>query len=62
MIRAYVVVVVILNAPSWLSGVLCYCGYKPAVGLQGGSLKAGLQRSREEEGGTRELCSFKYSG
>ena len=28
-IRAYVVVV-ILNAPSWLSGVHCYHGYKAA--------------------------------
>ena len=52
-IRAYVVVV--LNVPSWLSGVLCYRGYKPAHAQQaplwGGALKAGLQHSREEEGG-----------
>ena len=34
-IRAYVVVVVvILNAQSWLSGVLCYRGYKPARAQQ----------------------------
>ena len=56
-IRAYVVVV--LNVPSWLSGVLCYRGYKPAHAQQaplwGGALKAGLQHSREEEGGAWEL-------
>ena len=44
-------VVVILNAPSWLSGVLCYRGYKPArvqqAPLWGGALKAGLQRSMD---------------
>ena len=64
-IRAYVVVV-ILNAPSWLSGVLCYRGYKPVHAQQAALwrvvLKTGLQRSREEEGGTWELCLFKYSG
>ena len=49
--RAYVVV--ILNAPFWLSGVLCYREYKPDCAQQaplwGGALKAGLQHSREEE-------------
>ena len=33
-------VVVILKALSWLSGVLCYHGYKPAP-LWGGALKEG---------------------
>ena len=47
--------VVILNAPSWLSGVLCYRGYKPAhaqqAPLRGGALKAGLQAvERKKEG------------
>ena len=55
-ISTYVVVVVVIL--SWLSGVLCYRGYKSARAQQaplwGGSLKAGLQGSREE-GGTREL-------
>ena len=45
-----VVVVVIFNAPSWLSGVLCYHSYKPARAWQapllGGALKAGLQQQR----------------
>ena len=63
-IRAFVVV--ILNATSCLSGFLSYCHYKPARAQQaprwGGALKAGLQSSREKEGGTWELCSFKYSG
>ena len=63
-IGAYVEVV-ILNVPSWLCGVLCYCGYKPARAQQaplwGGVLKAGLQCSTEAGGGTWELCSFKYS-
>ena len=58
----YVCYVVILNVPSWLSGFLCYHGYKPPYAQQaplwGGALKAGLQRSREEEGGTWELYSF----
>ena len=59
-IRAYVVVVVvILNALSWLSGILCYHGYKPAGAQQappwGGALKAGLQHSKEEEGGLSQL-------
>ena len=37
-------------------GILCYHGYKPAAGSSvGGALKAGLQLSREEEGGTWEL-------
>ena len=57
-------VVVILNAPSWLSASTV-TGYKPACSQQaplwGGALKAGLQRSREEEGGAWELCSFKFS-
>ena len=57
-IRAYVVVV-ILNLPSWLSGVLCYHGYKPAH-VQQAPLWEGLWRqgcsSREGEGGTWELC------
>ena len=48
-------VVVIFNAPSWLSGVLCYCGYQPAHAQQaplwGGAFKGRLQRSRVEGGG-----------
>ena len=62
----WVYFVVILNGPSWLSGVLCYHGYKSTCSQQaaiwGGALRAGLQSSREEEGGTWELCSFKFSG
>ena len=50
------------NALSWLSGFLCYRGYKPVHAQQaplwGGALKGGLQLSREEEGGTWELYSF----
>ena len=50
-IRVYVADV-ILNVPSWLSGVFCYCGYKPVraqqAPLRGGALKA-------EEGETWEL-------
>ena len=56
-IRAHVVVV-ILNVISWLSGVLCYHGYKPTCAQQA-PLWEGLWRqgcsSREEEGGTWEL-------
>ena len=44
-----------VNAPSWLSGILCYHGYKPAreqqAPLRGGALKAGLQAAeRKKEG------------
>ena len=50
------VVAVILNVPSWLSGILCYHGYKPALAQQaplcGGAMKAGLQQQR---GGRRDL-------
>ena len=48
--RAYVVV--ILSVLSWLSGVLCYQGHKPAP-LWGGALKS-------EEGGSWELCHSNF--
>ena len=52
-------VVVILSAPSRLSGILCCHGYKSArvrrAPLWGGALEAGPQHSREEKGGTWEL-------
>ena len=44
-IRAYVVVV-ILNATSWLSAFLCYHGYKPAYAQQA-PLWEGLRRQRK---------------
>ena len=48
------------------SGVLSYHGYTPGHARQaplwGGALRAGLQHSREEEGGTWELCWLKFSG
>ena len=51
------VVVVILNAPSWLSGVLCYSGYEPACAQQaplwGGAFKAGLQAAERKKEGSR---------
>ena len=50
-----------VNAPSWLCGVLCYRGYKPAHAQQA-PLWEGLRRqgcsSREEEGGTWEVQFF----
>ena len=55
-IRTYVVV--ILNAPSWLSVLLCYRGYKPARAQQA-PLWEGLSTqgcSSREEGLTWELC------
>ena len=42
-IRAHVVVI-ILNAPSWLSSILCYHGYKPAQ--QAPPLWEGLRRQQ----------------
>ena len=50
MIRAYVVDV-ILNAPSWLSGVLYYHGYKPACAQQGPLWGVALKAAeRKKEG------------
>ena len=56
------IVVVILNAPSLLSGFLCYHGYTLA-GAQQAPLWEGLWRqgcSREEEGLTWELYHFNF--
>ena len=46
---------VIVNALFWLSGLLCYRGYKPASARQaplwGGTLRPGLQHSKEKKDG-----------
>ena len=61
-IRAYVVVVVILNVPSQFSGILCYRGYSRLLCGRGFEGRAAVQqRGRKRELGAVLIQIFRLS-